>query len=142
MCRQMITGTGITLGIFLLSLYEGSSLSCLKPMQPFPTGHSFYCLLQAKRKNTFTCKITQTLFNIHLIPCVATYYQKLKDYCVPRSPERTFYRSTLCHHVRQEELCSQTWTESMLATGEYGSNPTRSQCVYHPPRRAIKVRSN
>lgn len=67
MCRQMITGMGITLGNFLLSLYEGSSLSCPFPMQHFPVGHGINHPLQAKRKNTFTCKITQNLFNIHLI---------------------------------------------------------------------------
>lgn len=37
MCRQMITGVGITSGIFsFLSPCEGSSPSCPFPMQPFP----------------------------------------------------------------------------------------------------------
>lgn len=67
MCRQMITGVGITLGIFLLSLNEGASLSCPFPMQRFPVGHGINCPWHAKRKNTFTCKITQNLFNLRLI---------------------------------------------------------------------------
>lgn len=67
MCRQMITGVGITSGIFLLSLNEGASLSCPFPMQRFPVGHGINCPWHAKRKNTFTCKITQNLFNLRLI---------------------------------------------------------------------------
>lgn len=102
---RMITGMGITQGSLLLCLYEGSSLSCSFPMEWFPARHGSNCPLQAQRKNTFTCRITQNLFDIHLIPMWLNITGYLK--ITVAQPNFPLSQTLLQKHWR-------TWTHCML----------------------------
>ena len=75
MCRQMITGMGITLGFFHLSHHRGSTRICPFPMQSVIIRQGNDLLLQVMGKNSNICLIpfcttTVILMWAHIMGCL------------------------------------------------------------------------